>query len=92
VITPGAEGPAALDLLAAALGAQFSTTMIRQDGHRPRLVVADRSTGAATEVHADENGQYWWPWAAPATVTDDPQATAHQIIGVLRGTPDGGYR
>jgi len=81
-----ASAPAALDRLAAALGSGFSTTLVRRAGRRPRLTVVDRHTRAATEVCADEQGRYLWPWAEPVAVTDDPQAAACRIIGVLRPT------
>jgi hypothetical protein len=76
--------PAALEQLAAALGPQFSTTLIRQPGRPPRLAVVDRHSHAATEVYADEHGRMWWPWAAPAAATTDPQTTAHQVTATLR--------
>jgi len=82
-----ASAPAALDRLAAALGSGFSTTLVRRAGRRPRLTVVDRHTGAATEVCADEQGRYLWPWAEPGAVTSDPQATARQITRVLRPAP-----
>ena len=76
--------PAALERLAAALGPGFSITVVHRPGRRPRLTVADRHTQAASEVCADEQGRYWWPWAEPAAITDDPLTAARQIIGVLR--------
>ena len=78
--------PAALERLATALGPGFSTTLVRQEGRRPRLVVVDRQTQAATDVYADEDGRFGWPWAAPAAVTDDPQAAAHRIQAALGST------
>ena len=85
-----ASAPGALDRLAAALGPGFSTTLVRRSGCRPRLTVVDRHTGAATEVCADEQGRYLWPWADPAAVTSDPQAAAAQITQVLRPGPGAG--
>ncbi|HEV2451958.1 MAG TPA: hypothetical protein VGS62_08520 [Streptosporangiaceae bacterium] len=74
-----AVAPAALERLATALGAHFSTTLIQGEERRPRLVVVDRRTRAATEVYADDRGWLWWPWAEPAAVTDDPQAAARRV-------------
>ena len=79
-----ASAPAAMDALAAALGPQFSTTLVHRDGRRPRLTVVDRHTQAATEVCADDHGRYVWPWAAPAAVTSDPHTAARAITRVLR--------
>jgi len=78
--------PAALERLAAALGPGFSITLVHRVGGRPRLTVVDRHTRAATEVCADEQGRYLWPWAEPVAVTDDPLTAARRIIGVLRPT------
>jgi hypothetical protein len=79
-----ASAPDALDALAEALGPTFSTTLVRRAGRRPRLTVVDRHTQAATEVCADEHGQYEWPWAEPAAVTTDPRTAARAITRVLR--------
>jgi hypothetical protein len=81
-----AAAPAALERLAAVLGAQFSTTLIQRAGHRPRLVVVDRHTQATTEVYADDHGRLWWPWAELVAITDDPHTAAHKVTAVLRGT------
>jgi hypothetical protein len=79
-----ASTPVALDRLAAALGPAFSTTLVHRAGRRPRLTVVDRHTLAATEVCADDHGRYLWPWAAPATITNDPRTVAQAITCVLR--------
>jgi len=84
-MTAPASVPAALERLATALGPGFSTVLVHQAGRAPRLVVVDRQTQAATEVYADEDGRFGWPWAEPATVTDDPLAAAHHVTTVLRG-------
>ena len=81
--TAPASAPAALDALAAALGPGFSITIVHRAGRRPRLTVVDRHTRAATEVCADEQGRYVWPWAGPAEVTSDPQAAAARITSIL---------
>ena len=78
------SAPAALERLAVALGPGFSITLVRRAGRRPRLTVVDRHTRAATEVCADEQGRYLWPWAEPVAVTDDPLTAAHQIASLLR--------
>jgi len=77
--------PAALESLAAALGPGFSTILIDQAGRAPHLVVVDRQTQAATDVYADQDGRFGWPWAEPAAVTDDPLAAAHHLTSTLRG-------
>ena len=81
-----APAPAVLEQLATALGARFSTTLIQGDERRPRLVVVDRHTRAATEVYADDHGWLWWPWAEPAAVTNDPLTAARRVTAILRGT------
>jgi hypothetical protein len=86
VTAAGGSGPAALQRLDTALGSQFSTTLVQEGGRWPRLVVVDRQTQAATEVYADERGWFWWPWAEPAAITDDPVTAAHQVTAALRGT------
>jgi hypothetical protein len=63
VTAAGVDGPAALDRLATALGAQFVTTVVTSPGRRARLTVIDRHTQAASDIYADEHGWYWWPWA-----------------------------
>jgi hypothetical protein len=77
--------PAALENLAAALGTAFSTILIYQAGRAPHLVVVDRQTQAATDVYADQDGRFGWPWAEPAAVTDDPLTAAHRVTTALRG-------
>jgi hypothetical protein len=82
----GADGnPAALETLAAALGPGFSTILVHQAGRAPRLVVVDRQTQAATDVYADQDGRFRWPWAEPAAVTNDPLTAAHRVTTALRG-------
>jgi hypothetical protein len=78
------SAPAALERLADALGAQFSTTLVQRAGRRPHLTVVDRHTQAATEVYADEHGRYLWPWAEPIAITNDPMTAARAITTVLR--------
>jgi hypothetical protein len=82
-----ASAPAALEALAEALGPAFSTTLVGRAGRRPRLTVVDRHTQAATEVCADAQGRYLWPWAELAAVTSDPVTAAHAITRVLRPAP-----
>jgi hypothetical protein len=86
-----ASAPAVLEALADALGPGFSTTLVHRADRRPRLTVVDRHTQAATEVCADAQGRYWWPWAAPAAVTSDPFTAARAITGVLRPAPGPGH-
>jgi hypothetical protein len=57
------SGPAALDRLATALGPQFITALLTSPGHRPHLAVIHRHTQATSDIYADEDGWYWWPWA-----------------------------
>ena len=57
------SAPAALEQLATALGPRFSTTLVTETGHRPRLAVTCRDTRAGHDVLADDSGRYWWPWA-----------------------------
>jgi hypothetical protein len=83
--------PGALSRLAAALGSGFSTTLVRRAGRRPRLTVVDRRTRAATEVCADEQGRYVWPWADPAAITADPVTAAARITRVLRPASGPGH-
>jgi hypothetical protein len=84
-VTPADRSdPAALEQLATALGPQFSTTLVTEAGHRPRLAVTCRDTRAGHDVLADDSGRYWWPWAEP--IADDPLAAACQITAALRGT------
>lgn len=80
----------ALDLLATALGPGFSTTFVRQAGRRPLLAVADRRTGATTEVSADDGGWLWWPWHERIAPAGDPLTAAYRVTAVLRGAPAGG--
>jgi hypothetical protein len=78
------SGPAALDHLASALGAQFVTTVVTSPGQRPRLTVIDRHTQAASDIYADDHGWYWWPWAERIGGTDDPLTAARRITTALR--------
>jgi hypothetical protein len=82
----GTGAPAALERLALALGGEFSTTLVQGGGRRACLTVADRQTAATAEVHADDHGRYWWPWAEPAAFTDDPLTAAYRVTASLRGT------
>lgn len=81
----GAGAPAALERLALALGGGFSTTLVQGGGRRACLAVVDRQSAATAEVHADDRGRYWWPWAEPVAVTDDPLAAAYRVTASLRG-------
>jgi hypothetical protein len=82
----GAGAPAALERLALALGGAFSTTLVHGGGRQACLAVVDRQTSATAEVHADDRGRYWWPWAEPVAVTDDPLTAAYRVAASLRGT------
>jgi hypothetical protein len=90
-VTAAVDAPAALEQLAVALGGQFSTILVCQAGWRPCLAVVDRLSRATTEVCADEGGRFWWPWAEPAAVTDDPLTAACRVTAALRpGGPAAG--
>lgn len=82
-----ASAPAALEALVEALGPAFCTTLVHRADRRARLTVVDRHTQAATEVCADEQGRYVWPWAEPAALTGDPVTAARAITRVLRPAP-----
>jgi hypothetical protein len=92
-VTTPAGAPAALAQLAAALGPQFSTTLVRQPGRQPRLAVVDKHSQATTEVYADDSGRMWWQWAEQAAITNDPLTAAHQVTATLRpGGPGQGQQ
>lgn len=78
---------AALEHLAAALGAgEFATTLTTSPGRPPRLAVDSRHACISGEIRAGHTA-FYWSWGERIAPLTDPPAAARKISNVLRAIP-----